>query len=150
VYPYTTSDFQAFLSTNVAGFFYVTQLAVKQMLAQAKGGSIVTITASRARHPILGVPTAVPMLTKGGLEAITLQLAMEYAKDGIRFNAVGPGAVYTPLTQGAPQEVLEGQSPMGRRSTVEDIADAVMFLTEATTVTGDILYVDGGAHVGKW
>jgi NAD(P)-dependent dehydrogenase (short-subunit alcohol dehydrogenase family) len=147
---YTAADFQAFMSTNVAGFFYVTQLAVKQMLAQKTGGSIVTITAALARHPIMGVPASVPMITKGGLEAVTLQLAMEYAKEGIRVNAVGPGAVYTPLTQGAPKEVLESRSPMGRPSTVDDIVSAVMFLTEAPTVTGDILYVDGGAHMGSW
>jgi NAD(P)-dependent dehydrogenase (short-subunit alcohol dehydrogenase family) len=147
---YTAEDIRRLMSTNVAGFLYVTQLSVKRMLAQKTGGSIVTITAALARHPIRGVPASVPMITKGGLEAITLQLAMEYAKDGIRVNAVAPGAVYTQLTRDTPKDVMESRSPMGRPSTVKDIADAVMYLTDAATVTGDVLYVDGGAHVGRW
>ena len=75
---------------------------------------------------------------------------MEYAKDGIRLNAVAPGEVYTPLHRDTPQNVMESMSLMARPSTVKDITDAVMYLTEATTVTGDILYVDGGSHVGRW
>jgi NAD(P)-dependent dehydrogenase (short-subunit alcohol dehydrogenase family) len=147
---YTPEDFKALISTNVEGFLYVTQLSIKQMLAQKTGGSIVTITAALARNPIRGVTAAVPMITKGGLETITRHLAMEYAKDGIRVNAVAPGAVYTPLHQDTPKDVMESLSPMGRPSTVKDIADAVMYLTDAATVTGDILYVDGGAHFGRW
>jgi NAD(P)-dependent dehydrogenase (short-subunit alcohol dehydrogenase family) len=147
---YTAEDFKSLVSTNLEGFLYVTQLAIKQMLAQNTGGSIVTITAALARNPIRGVPAAVPMITKGGLETITQHLAMEYAKDGIRVNAVAPGAVYTPLHRNTPQNVMESLSPMGRPSTVKDITDAVMYLTEATTVTGHILYVDGGAHFGRW
>jgi NAD(P)-dependent dehydrogenase (short-subunit alcohol dehydrogenase family) len=147
---YTDDDFRSLMSTNVAGFLHVTKLAVKRMLAQKTGGSIVTITASLAHHPMQGVPASVAMLTKGGLEAITQQLAMEYAKDGIRVNAVAPGFVYTPLTRDTPKDVMESRSPMGRASTVSDIADAVMYLTDAATVTGDILYVDGGAHLGRW
>ncbi len=147
---YTAEDFKALVSTNVEGFLYVTQLSVKQMLAQKTGGSIVTITAALARNPIRGVTAAVPMITKGGLETITRHLAMEYAKDGIRVNAVAPGVVYTPLHRETPKDVMESLSPMGRPSTVKDITDAVMYLTDAATVTGDILYVDGGAHLGRW
>jgi NAD(P)-dependent dehydrogenase (short-subunit alcohol dehydrogenase family) len=147
---YTADDFKSLVSTNLEGFLYVTQLAVKQMLAQKTGGSIVTITAALARNPIRGVTAAVPMITKGGLETITQHLAMEYAKDGIRVNAVGPGAVYTPLHRNTPKDVMESLSPMGRPSTVKDITDAVMYLTDAATVTGHILYVDGGAHFGRW
>jgi NAD(P)-dependent dehydrogenase (short-subunit alcohol dehydrogenase family) len=147
---YTKEDFRSFMSTNVAGFVFATQLSIERMLVQKTGGSIVTITAALARHPMRGAPAAVPMLTKGGLEAITLQLAMEYAKAGIRVNAVAPGAVYTPMHGGTPKETMENLSPMGRASTVQDIADAVMYLTDAATVTGDILYVDGGAHLGRW
>lgn len=147
---YTAEDFQALVSTNLEGFLYVTQLSVRQMLAHQTGGSIVTITAALARNPIRGVPAAVPMITKGGLETVTQHLAMEYAKDGIRVNAVAPGTVYTPLHRGTPREVMESLSPMGRPSTVKDIADAVLFLTDAATVTGHILYVDGGAHFGRW
>src|SRR5271165_5909974 len=147
---YTVEDFRSLVSTNLEGFLYVTQLAVKQMLAQQNGGSIVTIMAALARNPIRGVPASVPMITKGGLETITQHLAMEYAKDGIRVNAVAPGVVDTPLHRDTPKNVMESLSPMGRPSTVKDITDAVMYLTDAATVTGDILYVDGGAHFGRW
>jgi NAD(P)-dependent dehydrogenase (short-subunit alcohol dehydrogenase family) len=147
---YTAEDFKSLVSTNLEGFLYVTQLVIKQMIAQKTRGSIVTITAALARNPIRGVTAAVPMITKGGLETITQHLAMEYAKDGIRVNAVAPGAVYTPLHRDTPQDAMESLSPMGRPSTVEDITDAVMYLTDAATVTGHILYVDGGAHFGRW
>ena len=147
---YTPEDFRSLVSTNLEGFLYVTQLSIKQMLAQKTGGSIVTITAALARNPIRGVTAAVPMITKGGLETITQHLAMEYAQDGIRVNAVAPGTVYTPLHRDTPQDVMESLSPMGRPSTVRDITDAVMYLTDAATVTGHILYVDGGAHFGRW
>ena len=147
---YTPEDFKSLVSTNVEGFLYITQLSIRQMLAQKTGGSIVTITAALARNPIRGVTAAVPMFTKGGLETITQHLAMEYAKDGIRVNAVAPGVVYTPLHRNTPKDVMENLSPMGQPSTVKDITDAVMYLNDAATVTGDILYVDGGAHFGRW
>jgi NAD(P)-dependent dehydrogenase (short-subunit alcohol dehydrogenase family) len=147
---YTAEDFKSLVATNLEGFLYVTQLSIKQMLAQKTGGSIVAITAALARNPIRDVTAAVPMITKGGLETITQHLAMEYAKEGIRVNAVAPGAVYTPLHRNTPKDVMESWSPMGRPSTVKDITDAVMYLTDAQTVTGHILYVDGGAHFGRW
>jgi NAD(P)-dependent dehydrogenase (short-subunit alcohol dehydrogenase family) len=147
---YTADDFKSLVSTNLEGFLYITQLSIKQMLAQKTGGSIVTITAALARNPIRGVTAAVPMITKGGLETITQHLAMEYAKDGIRVNAVAPGVVYTPMHRETAKDVMESLSPMGRPSTVKDITDAVMYLNDAATVTGDILYVDGGAHFGRW
>ncbi len=147
---YTADDFRSLVSTNLEGFLYVTQLAIRQMLAQKTGGSIVTITAALARNPIRGVTASVPMITKGGLETITRHLALEYAQDGIRVNAVAPGVVETPLHRDTPRDVMKGLSPMGRPSTVKDIADAVMYLTDAATVTGDTIYVDGGAHSGRW
>jgi NAD(P)-dependent dehydrogenase (short-subunit alcohol dehydrogenase family) len=147
---YTADDFRSLVSTNVEGFLYLTQIAIKQMLAQKTGGSIVTITAALARNPVRGVPAAVPMITKGGLETVTQHLAMEYARDGIRVNAVAPGVVDTPLHRDTPKDVMASLSPMGRPSTVKEIADAVMYLTDAATVTGHILYVDGGAHFGRW
>jgi NAD(P)-dependent dehydrogenase (short-subunit alcohol dehydrogenase family) len=147
---YTADDFKSLVSTNLEGFLWITQLAIKQMLAQKTGGSIVTITAALARNPIRGVTAAVPMITKGGLETITQHLAMEYAKDGIRFNAVAPGVVDTPLHKNDPKDVLRSLNPMGALSSVKDIVDAVLYLTDAATVTGDILYVDGGAHFGSW
>jgi NAD(P)-dependent dehydrogenase (short-subunit alcohol dehydrogenase family) len=147
---YTADDFRSLVSTNLEGFLYVTQLAIKQMLAQKTGGSVVTITAALARNPIRGLTAAVPMITKGGLETVTQHLAMEYARDGIRVNAVAPGVVETPLHRDTPRDVMESLSPMGRPSTVKDIADAVLYLTDAATVTGHTLYVDGGAHFGRW
>src|ERR1700674_1264656 len=147
---YTAEDIRSLVSTNLEGFLYVTQLAVKKMLAQKTGGSIVTITAALARNPIRGVTAAAPMITKGGLETITQHLAMEYAKDGIRVNAVAPGVVLTPMHRKTPKDVMESLSPMGRPSTIKDITDAVMYLTDATTVTGNVLNVDGVAHFCPW
>jgi NAD(P)-dependent dehydrogenase (short-subunit alcohol dehydrogenase family) len=147
---YTADDLKAVLSTNIEGFFHITQPVIKQMLIQNTGGSIVTITAALVCNPMRGVTSSVPMISKGGLETITRHLAMEYAANGIRVNAVAPGVVYTPLQRDTPKEVMEGRSPMGRPSTVNEIADAVMYLTNAATVTGETLYVDGGAHFGRW
>jgi len=147
---YTAEDFKSLVSTNLEGFLYITQLCIKQMLVQKTGGSIVTITAALASNPIRGVNASVPMMTKGGLETVTRHLAMEYAADGIRVNAVAPGVVYTPMQRETPKDVMQSRSPMGRPSSVKDIADAVMYLTDASTVTGDTLYVDGGAHLGRW
>src|SRR5262249_52386513 len=107
-------------------------------------------TAALARNPIRGVPAAVPMITKGGLETATQHLAMEYAQQGIRVNAVAPGVVETPMHRDTPKDVMQGLSPMGRPSTIKEIGDAVLYLIDAPTVTGHILYVDGGAHFGRW
>lgn len=147
---YTVEEIKALVSTNVDGFIYITQLAIKQMLAQKTGGSIVTITAALARNPIRGVNASVAMITKGGLETVTQHLAMEFSRDGIRLNAVSPGSVETTLHADTPRELLENRSPMGRPSTIKDITDAVMYLNEAPALTGHILYVDGGAHFGRW
>src|SRR6476469_7880273 len=102
---YTGEDIRSVVSTNVEGFVYITQLSIKQMLAQKTGGSIVTITAALAHNPIRGVTASVPMITKGGLETVTQHLAMEYARDGIRVNAVSPGVVDTPLSRDTPSDV---------------------------------------------
>ncbi|HUA61433.1 MAG TPA: SDR family oxidoreductase [Verrucomicrobiae bacterium] len=147
---YTADDFRRLSETNLEGYLYITQLAVKQMLAQKTGGSVTCVTSAMVHHPIAGVKASIPMVTKGGLEAITLSLAMEYAQEHIRFNAVAPGVVNTPLHADASREELAGQSPMGEVSEVGDIVDAIVYLTEARHVTGEVLHVDGGAHNGKW
>ncbi len=147
---YTADDFRALVSTNLEGFIYITQLAVKQMQAQKTGGSIVSITASLADNPIAGIPASLSMITKGGLNAGLRSLASEYAKEHIRFNAVAPGTVGTPLHAKDPKDYLKTLSPMGSIATVEDIASAVIYLTEARQITGEVLHVDGGAHFGKW
>jgi len=147
---YTAEDIRSIVSVNIDGFLYITQLAVKQMMAQGSGGSIVNITASTANHPIAGVNVAVPMLTKGGLEAVTRCLAMEYVQQGIRVNAVAPSVVNRPSYKDDWKQFVNTFQPMGRIPEVKDIVDAVVYLTEASQVTGEVLHVDGGAHVGKW
>jgi NAD(P)-dependent dehydrogenase (short-subunit alcohol dehydrogenase family) len=147
---YTTEDIRKLFSTNLYGFIYLSQLVVAQMLKQKEGGSVVSITASLAEHPIAGVTASVPMITKGGLESISKNLALEYAKEGIRFNTVAPGTVDTPLHQDNPKQFLRTLSPMGSISDAQEIVDAVVCLAEAPHITGEVLHVDGGAHVGKW
>lgn len=147
---YTAEDFRALAATNLDGFIHVTQRVIKQMLAQKSGGSVVSITASIADHPLAPLTASVPMITKGGLNAITRSLALEYAKQGIRVSAVAPGVVATPLLAGAPKEFLQSLSPTGQIGTTSDIAEAVLYLTEARNVTGVVLPVDGGSHIGKW
>ncbi|MGA9670680.1 MAG: SDR family NAD(P)-dependent oxidoreductase [Terracidiphilus sp.] len=147
---YTEDDFHAFVSTNLKGFLFVTQLAVKRMLQQGTGGSVTSITASLADNPIAGIHASVPMITKGGLNTITRSLALEYAKDNVRFNAVAPGQVDTPLHKDTPKELMRTLSPMGAIADANDIAEAVVYLTEARHVTGEVLHVDGGAHAGRW
>lgn len=147
---FTPEDFEALSTVNIKGFLYVTQGSVKQMLRQKKGGSVVSITASQVVNPIAGVLASVPMITKGGIEAITRSLAAEYAKQHIRFNAVAPGQVDTPMHANDSKDFLKALSPMGTICSVSDVADAVVYLTEAHNVTGEVLHVDGGAHQGRW
>jgi NAD(P)-dependent dehydrogenase (short-subunit alcohol dehydrogenase family) len=147
---YTVEDYRKLASTNTEGFLHLTQLVVRQMLAQKSGGSIVSITTPLVDHPIAGVDVSVAMITKGGIEAASRNIAMEYAKAGIRVNTVAPGIVDTPLHKDDPKDVLATLSPMGVISTVQDIVDAVVFLTEAPHITGEVLHVDGGAHLGRW
>jgi len=146
---YTVEDLRSLVSVNIEGFLFVTQLAVRQMVVQGSG-SIVNITASTASHPIAEVHVALAMLTKGGLEAITRNLAMEYVQQGIRVNAVAPSVVNRPSYKDDWKEFVKTFQPMGRIPEVKDIVDAVVYLTEASQVTGEVLHVDGGAHVGKW
>jgi NAD(P)-dependent dehydrogenase (short-subunit alcohol dehydrogenase family) len=147
---YTADDLKRLVSTNLEGSVYITQLAVKQMLAQKSGGSVVSITASLADNPIAGINASIAMMTKGGLNAMTRSLAIEYAKDGIRVNAVAPGVVDTPLHKTDPKDSLKRLTPMGSISTVQEVVDAVIYLSEAPHVTGEVLHVDGGSHIGKW
>jgi NAD(P)-dependent dehydrogenase (short-subunit alcohol dehydrogenase family) len=147
---YTLDDLRALISVNIEGFLFISQLAINQMLAQKTGGSIVNITTSLAEHPIAGMNVSVPMITKGGLEAVTRSLAMEYAKQGVRVNAVAPGIVDTPMHKNDPKDFLKTLQPLGKMQDVKDIVDAIVYLSEAPQVTGEVLHVDGGAHAGKW
>ncbi len=146
---YTTDDFNAFISTALAGFFYVSQLAVKQMLLQ-QSGSIVNISTSLVDQPIAGVPAALPIMTKAGLNAVTRGLAIEYAKQGIRINTVSAGIIDTTMHQPESHEFLKSLHPVDRIGKVKEVVDAVLFLTDATFTTGGVLHVDGGAHAGRW
>jgi NAD(P)-dependent dehydrogenase (short-subunit alcohol dehydrogenase family) len=145
---FTTEDFHALVSTNLLGFIYMTQLAVKQMLKQ-KSGNVVTISAALADQPVAGIHASVSMMTKGGLNTVTRSLAIEYAKEGIRFNAVAPGVVDTPLHKDGPKDSLKTRQPTGKIAEVKDVVDAVLYLAQAHQVTGEVLHVDG-AHAGCW
>jgi NAD(P)-dependent dehydrogenase (short-subunit alcohol dehydrogenase family) len=147
---YTQEDLRTFVSVNLEGFVFITQRAVKQMLSQGKGGSVTTITASLADNPMTDSPASIPMMTKGGLDTLTLSLANEYANHHIRFNAVAPGVVDTPLHANLSKDLPNTRSPMGTFSAPDDIAQAVLFLTEAGHITGEVLHVDDGAHAGRW
>jgi NAD(P)-dependent dehydrogenase (short-subunit alcohol dehydrogenase family) len=146
---FTTEDFNALVSVNLLGFLYITQFAVKQMLKQ-KSGNVITISAALADQPIAGTNASVSMMTKGGLNTLTRSLAIEYAKEGIRFNAVAPGVVDTALHKDGAKDSLKARQPMGKIAEVKDIVDAILYLAQAGQVTGEILHVDGGAHAGCW
>jgi len=146
---YTTEEFNSLVSITLAGFLYVTQLSVKQMLRQ-KSGSIVNISTTLVEQPVAGVSAAVQIMIKGGLHAVTRALAIEYAKDGIRVNTVAAGIINTPMHKPETHVSLKGLSPVGRIGEIKEIVDAVLYLTDATYTTGEILHVDGGAHAGKW
>jgi NAD(P)-dependent dehydrogenase (short-subunit alcohol dehydrogenase family) len=144
---FTTEDFDALISTNLLGFFYITQHAVREMLKQ-KSGCIVSITAALADRPIAGENGSISMITKGGLNSATQNLAIEYAKDGIRFNAVAPGVVDTPMHRTDPNDST--LHPTVKKATVKDVVDAVLYLAQAGHVSGEILHVDGAAPARRW
>ena len=142
----TIEDFEALISTNLLGFFLITQLTVKEMVQQ-KSGCVVSISAALADRPIAGEYGSVSMITKGGLNAATRNLAVEYANDGIRFNAVAPGEVDTPMHPSVP---IDSTEPVVKKATVKDIVDAVLYLVHAGHVNGEILHVDGAAPARRW
>ena len=144
---FTTEDFDALVSTNLLGFFYITQRTVKEMLKQ-KSGCVVSITAALADRPIAGENGSISMITKGGLNSATQNLAIEYAKDGIRFNAVAPGVVDTQMHRNDPSDST--LQPAMKKATVKNIVDAVLYLVQADHVSGEILHVDGAAPVRRW
>lgn len=146
---YTTEDYDKVLTVNLQGFFYVTQQAVREMLKRGSG-HIVQITTTLADQPIKGVDAALAALTKGGLNAVTRSLAIEYAEKGIRVNAVAPGIIKTPMHAPETHEFLAGLHPLKRMGEVQEIVDAVLYLESAGFVTGEVLHVDGGQHAGKW
>jgi NAD(P)-dependent dehydrogenase (short-subunit alcohol dehydrogenase family) len=146
---YSEADFVAMTAVNLAGFFNISQKVASRML-RAGSGHIVNITATIAEQPMASLPAALAALTKGGLNAVTRSLAIEYASQGIRVNAVSPGVIRTPMHSPETHVFLAGLQPMGRMGETRDILDAVLHLEEAAFVTGEILHVDGGASAGRW
>ena len=144
---YTEEDFASVLSINVGSFFQVTRRVAAEMLKQGFG-HIVQVTTSLVDHANSNVPSVLASLTKGGLNAATKSLAIEYAKKGIRVNAVAPGVIKTPMHTPETHEFLANLHPVGRMGETKDIVDAVLFLESAAFVTGEILHVDGGQSAG--
>jgi NAD(P)-dependent dehydrogenase (short-subunit alcohol dehydrogenase family) len=146
---YTTEDFRKATETNLWGFFYVSQLAASQMRLQ-KSGHIVNITSSIVDQPVAGVTGSLVNLTKGGLESVTGALAIEFARDGVRFNSISPGVVKTPMHQVEAHEFLKQLSPLNRLAEIAEVVDLVLFLESAPFINGEVIHLDGGAHAGKW
>ena len=146
---HTAADLEALVSTNLAGFVHMTQAALRTMVPQRRG-HIVNISTSLVDQPIAGVPSALAILTKGGIEAASRSLAIEYAGHGIRVNTVAPGIINTPMHAPDKHDALRTLSPAHRIGTVEEITAAVLFLESAPFISGEVVHVDGGAHAGKW
>lgn len=146
---FSLQDYETMQSVNVAGFWHISQRAAAQMLRQGNG-HIVTITTSLIDMPVAGVPAALTALTKGGLNAVTRALAIEYAGRGLRVNAVSPGIIDTPMHTPDSHDFLAGMHPIRRLGRVDEIVDAVLYLEGADFVTGEILHVDGGVQAGRW
>jgi NAD(P)-dependent dehydrogenase (short-subunit alcohol dehydrogenase family) len=144
---YTAEDYASVIGVNLSGFFHITQLAIAEMEKQSSG-HIVSISTTLVDHAIDGVPSVLASLTKGGLNAATRSLAIEYAKRGIRANAVSPGIVKSPMHAVETHEALGALHPVGRMGEMSDIVNAILYLDSAPFVTGEILHVDGGQSAG--
>ncbi|MHC2333340.1 SDR family NAD(P)-dependent oxidoreductase [Bradyrhizobium sp. USDA 4454] len=144
---YADQDYASILATNLNGFFYITRRVAKEMVKQGSG-HIVQITTSLVDHANSNVPSVLASLTKGGLNAATKSLAIEYAAKGIRVNAVAPGVIKTPMHAPETHDFLAKLHPVGRMGEMKDVVDAVLFLEGAGFVTGEILHVDGGQSAG--
>jgi len=144
---YTELDYAAVLGVNLTGFFHITQLAIAEM-EKRRSGHIVQITTSLVDHANSHVPSVLASLTKGGLSAATKSLAIEYAKRGIRVNAVAPGVIKTPMHPVETHEQLAQMHPLDRMGEVSEIVGAILYLESASFVTGETIHVDGGQSAG--
>lgn len=144
---YTAEDYTAVIKTNVAGFYFVTQLAIAEM-EKHSSGHVVSVSTTLVDHANSRVPSVLASLTKGGLNAATKSLAIEYAKRGIRANVVSPGVIKSPMHAPETHAVKAALHPMGRMGEMSDIVDAILFLDAAPFITGEILHVDGGQSAG--
>ncbi|MFK4084185.1 SDR family NAD(P)-dependent oxidoreductase [Kribbella sp. NPDC020789] len=145
---YTDADYEQVASLNLRGFFETTRRAVAAMSENETGGHVVTITTTFAEHALSAVPAALAALTKGGLNSVTRSLAIEYAARNVRFNAVSPGVIRTPMHPAETHEFLAALHPVGRLGEIEEVVEAVTYLESAQFVTGEILHVDGGQQAG--
>lgn len=147
---YTPSDFETMISTNIGGYFFITQQVVAQMLKK-KSGHIVSISAIVAEQPLAGAPISLPVITKSTLPAFSRALAMEFVNEGIRANTISPGVVDTPMHANDDHEVLKRLNPAGRLIQTSEIVDALLYLQSAPMVNGENIRIDGGAHAGaRW
>jgi NAD(P)-dependent dehydrogenase (short-subunit alcohol dehydrogenase family) len=147
---YTPEDFEMMISTNVAGYFFITQQAVAQM-RQQKSGHIVSIATTLVDQPLAGAPISLPVITKSTMPAFSRALAMEYVADGIRANTISPGVVNTPMHANNDHAFLKTLHPIPRLVEISEIVDAVLYLQSAPMVNGENIRIDGGAHAGaKW
>jgi NAD(P)-dependent dehydrogenase (short-subunit alcohol dehydrogenase family) len=144
---YTPEDYDAVVRVNLGGFFHITQRVVRQMLVQG-GGHVVNITTSLVDHASSDSHSALTSLTKGGLAAVTRALAIEYATRGVRVNAVALGVIKTPVHDPASYESLARAHPIGRIGEISDVVDGILYLEQATFVTGETLHIDGGQAAG--
>jgi NAD(P)-dependent dehydrogenase (short-subunit alcohol dehydrogenase family) len=145
---YTADDYAAVTSVNLAGFFHISQCAIRQMVRQG-GGHVVNVSTSLVDHAGSDRPSALSVLTKGGLAAAARSLAIEYASRGVRVNAVALGVIRTPAHDAATYEGMAALHPVGRLGEISDVVDAILYLERATFVTGEVLHVDGGQAAGS-
>jgi len=145
---YTLDDYLEITAVNLTGFFHITQCVIRRMLAQGTGGHIVNITTSLVDHPESKNPSALVSLTKGGLAAVTRSLAIEYASRGLRFNAVSLGVIENPVYDPASYEGMAQLHPLGRVGQVSDVVEGILYLEQASFVTGVVLHIDGGQSAG--
>lgn len=144
---YTANDYAEITAVNLAGFFHMTQKVIPRMLAQHRG-HVVNISTSLVDHARSASPSALAALTKGGLDAVTRSLAIEYASRGVRVNAVALGVINDPIQDPASYERLAALHPLGRMGEINDVVEGILYLEEATFVTGETLHIDGGQAAG--
>jgi NAD(P)-dependent dehydrogenase (short-subunit alcohol dehydrogenase family) len=145
---YTVADYEFVTAVNLTGFFHITQRAIARMLVQGEGGHVVNVTTTLVENASSEIPAGLAALTKGGLAAVTKSLAIEYAHNGIRVNAISPGHIATPMHADDNSDALAAMHPLGRMGSIADIVQGVLYLEAATFVTGETLHVDGGQSAG--
>ena len=144
---YTAADYKTIVGVNLTGFFLLTQRAIAEMLKR-NVGHVVNISTTLVDNANASVPSALAVLTKGGVVAATKSLAIEYASRGIRVNAVSLGVIQTPMNATEGYEALARLHPMGRVGQVSDVVNGILFLESSPFITGEILHIDGGQSAG--